>query len=186
MSQTELTITKKVSPELQKYIDKLATGIDFTINRSWYFQRIEQLGKQDGFSDYELGILIREALKARGLGERSVRRYLPDKYKEQNMVREQTSKSKFADKFDANEGNNVQEESCNIPASKETIMEAQQAVEATNASIANPSTGDILTVKDERAQAMQSRCIRINGAKWNRLINAYTLGRSDWYLVKGT
>jgi hypothetical protein len=33
----------------------------------------------------------------------------------------------------------------------------------------------------------QSRCIRINGAKRNRLINVYTLGGSDWYLhIKGT
>jgi hypothetical protein len=54
----------------------------YYVNKRYYFEQIEKIARQDGLSDYAVGMLIKQAAKKALLPYSRVSRLLPDKYKD--------------------------------------------------------------------------------------------------------
>jgi hypothetical protein len=100
MTNTTELIKKKPSKNLREAIHDMIGSFQKTATS---IERVFSIGKNEGFSDMEIGNLIRKEMLAANYDPRTIRRALPPSAKHVEKVREQNA---FADKMSANEYKN--------------------------------------------------------------------------------
>lgn len=75
---SELTI-REPSEKLKKKLDEVATNL---VNATSLVAEVFTLGREEGFSDNEIGQMVRDRLAELGYNPRSIRRLLPPSAKD--------------------------------------------------------------------------------------------------------
>jgi hypothetical protein len=100
MTITKESTKKGPSKELRIAIDEIVGSFQKT---AVLIDRVFTIGRNEGFNDIEIGIMIKREMLAAKYDPRTIRRSLPPSAKHSEKVREQKT---FADKLSANEHEN--------------------------------------------------------------------------------
>jgi hypothetical protein len=100
MTNSKELSKKQPSKDLRKAIDDMVGSFQKT---AISIDRVFSIGRNEGFSDMEIGDLIRKKMLAANYDPRTIRRALPRSAKHIEMIREQKA---VADKESANENKN--------------------------------------------------------------------------------
>jgi hypothetical protein len=168
-----IVLLKYISPELHLFIVKLVAGMGYYVNKRYYFEQIEKIAREDGLSDYAVGILIKQAAKKALLSYSKVSRLLPDKYKDKQKQKAallSVEKRKRAARImQANDNKN-------------TIEESETDKQFRNSALYQRMNNEINQLQSDLQQFYQAKYMIDRDALKDVLQTIHTKHSEDWYL----